>query len=225
MISKDEHDLDCGHPIMFNRDPVSKIGDNRNSKGRSRWKKEMIAFSMLEDKIVATRILNYFDPDRTPVIVCNEINHGMVEKEVLALLPILDIGYTMLVSHAIKALIRLSTLVWLVQSSEVNGRPRRCSEVLSTWTIEVSRCRKGEDEILGTLAASITPRDEVDEMLIAIAPQKQLKYAIIMPWPTVEKDKSLLVVSFDESARIKKKEEANSAIVWKFSRMGSCGDS
>ena len=41
--------------------------------------------------------------------------------------------------------------------------------MLSNWTLEIKKCEKGEDEILGTLAASITPREEVDEMLIAIA--------------------------------------------------------
>ena len=37
----------------------------------------------------------------------NDINYGMVEKEVLALLRILDIGYTMLVSREIKVLTRI----------------------------------------------------------------------------------------------------------------------
>ena len=51
----------------------------------------------------------------------NEINFGMVDKEVLALLRILDIGYTMLVAREIKVLTRHSTLAWLVQSSGLNG--------------------------------------------------------------------------------------------------------
>ena len=57
----------------------------------------------------------------------------------------------------------------------------------------------------GTLAASITPRKEVDEILIAIAPQKQPKHTISMPPPTLENSESLWVVSFDRSARTKQK--------------------
>ena len=40
----------------------------------------------------------------------NEINYGMVEKEVLALLQILDVCYTMLVSREIRVLTVYSTL-------------------------------------------------------------------------------------------------------------------
>ena len=43
----------------------------------------------------------------------NEINHGITEKEALALLRILYICYTLLVSRDIKVLKRYSTLAWL----------------------------------------------------------------------------------------------------------------
>ena len=69
--------------------------------------------------------------------------------------------------------------------------------------------------MLGTLVASITPREEVDDMLIAIAPQKKCGQTISMPPPTVEVDENLLVVSFDGSARGKRNIGAYSAIVWK----------
>ena len=84
--------------------------------------------------------------------------------------------------------------------------------MLSNWTLEIKKCEKGEDEIMGTLYASITPREEVDDMLIAIAPQKQPNNTISMPPPTVEEGESLWVVSFD---RTKRKDAAYSAIVWK----------
>ena len=130
----------------------------------------------------------------------------MVEKEVLALLCMLDICYTTLVSREIKVLIRYSTLAWLVQSSGLNDRLGRWAALISNWTLEINKCTKGEDEILDALAASITPREEVDEMLIAIAPQKQPRQTISMPPPTVEEGESLLVASFDGSARLKNAE-------------------
>ena len=77
------------------------------------------------------------------------------------------------------------------------------------------KCEKGEYEILGTLASSITPREEVDEMLIAIAPQKQPNLTISMPPPTVENGESLWVVSFNILARTKRKGGAYSAILWR----------
>ena len=102
----------------------------------------------------------------------NEVNYGVVEKEVLALLRMLDICYTILVSHEIKVLARYSTLAWLLQSSGLNRWLGRWAALLSNWTLEIRRSEKGEVEILGTLAASITPREEVNEVLIAIAPRK-----------------------------------------------------
>ena len=77
--------------------------------------------------------------------------------------------------------------------------------------MEVKKCEKGEEEILGMLAASVTPREEVDEMLIAIFPRKDCRLNISTPPPTVEADEELLVDSFDGSARIKKKEGSYSA--------------
>ena len=81
----------------------------------------------------------------------------------------------------------------------------RWAALLSNWTLEIRRSEKGEDEILGMLAAGISPREEVDEVLIAIAPRKQPRQTISMPLPTVEVNESVLVASFDGSARVKRK--------------------
>ena len=145
----------------------------------------------------------------------NEVNYGMIEKEVLALVRMLDICYTMLVSREITVLTRYSTLAWLLQSSGLNGRLGRWATLLSNWTLEIRRSEKGEDEILGMLAASITPREEVDEVLIAIAPRKQPRQPISMSPPTVGVNENMLVASFDGSARVKRKSGAYSAIIWK----------
>uniref|UniRef100_A0AAV1VAM0 RNase H type-1 domain-containing protein n=1 Tax=Peronospora matthiolae TaxID=2874970 RepID=A0AAV1VAM0_9STRA len=81
--------------------------------------------------------------------------------------------------------------------------------------MEVKKCERGEEEILGMLAASITPREEMDEMLIAISPRKDCRLKISTSPPTVEVDEKLLVASFDGSARIKKKGGSFSAVIWR----------
>uniref|UniRef100_H3H7Z8 Reverse transcriptase domain-containing protein n=1 Tax=Phytophthora ramorum TaxID=164328 RepID=H3H7Z8_PHYRM len=123
----------------------------------------------------------------------NELNYGIVDKEVLALLRILDVCYTLLTNRSIKVLSRYSTLAWLLNASGFQGRLGRWAALLSEWTLEIRKCLKGEDEILGAIAASITPRPEVDEALIAIAPVKEPKRTIAMAPPTVELDEELLV--------------------------------
>ena len=105
----------------------------------------------------------------------NELNYGAVVKEVLALLRVLDACYTTLAPQEITVLTRHFTIAWLMQSRGLNGRLGRWAALLSNCTIEVERCKKGEEENLGMLAASITPREEVEEMLITIpSPPKGL---------------------------------------------------
>ena len=163
---------------------------------------------------VSAALLQNYDGVYWPVtftsrtLKSNEINYGMVEKEVLALLRTLDVCYTILVGREIHVFTRYSTLAWLVQSSGLNGPLGRWAALLSNWTLEIRKCEKGEDEILGTLAASITPREEVDEVLIAISPMKQPRQNISRPPPTVGESEKLWVVSFDGSARVKRKSGA-----------------
>ena len=130
----------------------------------------------------------------------NETNYGMVEKEVLA--PLYNFRCVLRYGEPreIKILTQNSTLAWLVQSSGLNGRLKD-GPSLSNWTLGVRSCEKGEDEILGTLEASITPRSEMDEMLIAFSPKKKPTLIISMPPPTVETGKNLLVANFNGSAR------------------------
>ena len=84
----------------------------------------------------------------------------------------LDKCYTMLISRDITVMTRYSTLASLLQFYGLNERLGRWAALSSNWTLEIRRCEKVEDEIFGTLAASINPRQEVDEMLIAIAQKK-----------------------------------------------------
>ncbi|GMF39344.1 unnamed protein product [Phytophthora fragariaefolia] len=85
--------------------------------------------------------------------------------------------------------------------------------LLSPWTLEIVKCKKGEDDILGVIAASVTPRTEVGLALVAIAPKKEPRRQIQTPTPTVLPDERLYVASFDGSARVKRGGGAYSAIL------------
>ncbi|OWZ04641.1 LOW QUALITY PROTEIN: reverse transcriptase [Phytophthora megakarya] len=184
------------------------------------------AFNVLKIRIATTPILRHFDPDRKATVVVyasdwaisgalmqeydqiyypvtfasrtlksNELNYGIAEKEVLALLRILDLNYN--------------------ASTALQGRLGQWAALLSPWTLEITKCVKGEDEILGALAANITPRSEVDKALISIAPKKEPRRKIQAPIPTIGRDEELYVVSFDGSARVKRGGGAYSAILWR----------
>ncbi|KAE9298783.1 hypothetical protein PR003_g23144 [Phytophthora rubi] len=145
----------------------------------------------------------------------NELNYGIVEKEVLALLRMLDLGYSMLVGRSIQVLARHSTLAWLFRAAGLHGRLGQWAALLSPWTLEITKCTREEDEILGSLAAAVTPRSVVGQALTAIAPRKEPRRSVDTPVPTVEQDKALLVASFDGSARVKRDR----------TRLVICGDS
>ena len=100
----------------------------------------------------------------------NEIKYGKVEKEVMALLRVLDVCYTTLSSREITVLTQHASLAWLMPSRGLNGKLGQWAALLSNCTMKVKRCEKREEEIIGMFAASITPREEVEEILISIPP-------------------------------------------------------
>ncbi|OWY98484.1 LOW QUALITY PROTEIN: reverse transcriptase, partial [Phytophthora megakarya] len=144
----------------------------------------------------------------------NELNYNVTEKEVLALLRILDLYYNLLVGREIRVLTRHSTLAWLFKSMGLQGRLGQWSALMAPWTLEITKCTKGEGEILGAIAAIITPRTTMDDALTEIAPRKEPKRRIQAPIPTVDRDEELWVISFDGSARVKRGGGTFSAIMW-----------
>ena len=143
-----------------------------------------------------------------------DINYGTVKKEMYIYL-----NYGCVLSYVdiprYQSGYSIFNLRLVDPSSGLNGRLGRWAALLSNWNLEVRRCEKGEDEILGTFAASITTRSEVDDMLIAISPKMQPRLPISIPPHTVEEVDNLLVISFDGSAWVKRKSGAYRAIVWK----------
>ncbi|OWZ11773.1 LOW QUALITY PROTEIN: reverse transcriptase [Phytophthora megakarya] len=195
-----------------------------------RWIHACRSFSVLKSMIATTPILRHFDPDRRATVVVyasdwavsgaltqehdkfyhpvmfasrtlktNELNYGIAEKEVLALLRILDVKYNALTSDP-----RIDPTLYFDWAA-----------LLSPWTLEITKAVRGEDEILGALAASITPRSELGRALISITLKKEPRRKIQAPIPTIRRDEDLYAVSFDGSARAKSGGDAYSAILWK----------
>ncbi|KAI9983278.1 hypothetical protein PInf_007233 [Phytophthora infestans] len=194
-------------------DPIwIETTDQNSEEVEPRWIRAQHAFVELRNRIATTPILRHFDPERQPTVIVyasdwaalvqehegichpvtfvsrtlkpNELNYGAVEKEILALLRVLDLNYNLLVGRSIRILTRHSTLAWLFKSAGLQGRLGQWAALLSPWTLEIVKCSKGEDEILGVLAASITPRAKMDEALTRIAPKKEPKRRTQIPIPT-----------------------------------------
>uniref|UniRef100_H3H639 RNA-directed DNA polymerase n=1 Tax=Phytophthora ramorum TaxID=164328 RepID=H3H639_PHYRM len=145
----------------------------------------------------------------------NELNYSIVEKEILALLRVLNDCFAMLAGKTIRVLVRHTTLAWLFRSKGLQGRLSQWAAILSPWKLDICRSMKGEEEILGTLAASITPRAYVDSALEEITPRKRSSKITDIPIPIIVKGEELYVMSFDGSAKAKREGGAFSAVVWK----------
>ncbi|OWZ12350.1 reverse transcriptase [Phytophthora megakarya] len=121
----------------------------------------------------------------------NELNYNVTEKEVLALLRILVLYYNLLMGREIRVLTRHSMLAWLLKSTGLQGHLGQWSALLAPWTLEITKCTKGEDEILGGDAACITPCWEstidyysvpsLQQLLTPRANENGIEYISIVP--------------------------------------------
>ncbi|OWZ08883.1 LOW QUALITY PROTEIN: reverse transcriptase [Phytophthora megakarya] len=188
----------------------TKIATTPNSPPLRRDENSVIVYA--SDWAISASLTQEHDGIYHPVafasrtLKTNELNYNVTEKEVLALLRILDLYYNLLVGREIRVITRHSTLAWLFKSTGLQGRLGQYSALLVPWTLEITKCTKGEDEILGAIASSITPRAKIDDTLTDIAPRKEPKRRIQAPIPTVDR--------FDGFARVKRGGDAFSAIVW-----------
>ncbi|POM70515.1 Reverse transcriptase [Phytophthora palmivora] len=177
---------------------------------------EAVVIVYANDWAISAALVQEYDQIYYPItfvsrtLKSNELNYSPVEKEVLALRRILDLGYNMLVGRRIRVLTRYSMLAWLFRSTGLQERLGQWAALLSPWMLEIVKCVKGEEEILGVIAASITP-----SALIQISPKKEPRRKIQAPIPVIQADEELYVVSFDGSARVKRGGGAYSAILWK----------
>ena len=97
------------------------------------------------------------------------------EKEVLALLRVLNSFYTLVVGQSIKVYTRYSVLKWLMRSKTLQGRCLQWATMLSPWDLEIIQVEKDEDGLAAIFAAGITLREKVDEDVSELIPRKGLR--------------------------------------------------
>ncbi|OWZ06398.1 LOW QUALITY PROTEIN: reverse transcriptase [Phytophthora megakarya] len=236
--------------IMDQNDPIARDhGLQLVEPLNERWIRAHKAFITMKTKSATTPILRLFDETRTPVVIVKDyaiyaffdartrrdlppgcVRQPHLEDERVELqcdrkggVGIAeDLGSLLQFTSGreIRVLTRHSTLARLFKSTGLQGRLGQWSALLAPWTLEITKYTKGEVEILGAIAASITPRAKIDDALTDIAPRKEPKRRIQAPIPTVDRGEELWVVSFDGSARVKRGGGTFSAIVWLKARSG-----
>jgi ribonuclease HI len=139
------------------------------------------------------------------VLKQNELGYHLAEKEVLALLRVLRVCYTMLAGRELTIFTRYSTLKWLYIQRSLYGRALQFAVMLSPWTFTVERVEPNAYTYAALLTSSIVPIAELEKTLDDIAPTLRGKTKpttqMDLPYPLLRKDYTGYLLSFDGSIR------------------------
>ncbi|OWY97351.1 LOW QUALITY PROTEIN: reverse transcriptase, partial [Phytophthora megakarya] len=150
------------------------------------------SFEILKRKIVSTPLLRH--PDRTkpfviiphanPWAACaydtgrvlneSDLRYDIAEKEVLAILRILEVFRPLIHGSEFPVVVytRYSVLKRLLKSITADGRHLKWGLELSRWTLEIHWTQKDEDGLAAILASGITPREHLDKVAETVIPAK-----------------------------------------------------
>ncbi|GMF44078.1 unnamed protein product [Phytophthora fragariaefolia] len=125
---------------------------------------------------LSSTLMQMHDEVLHPVRFCgrvlkeNELNYHPAEKEVLALLQVLKVCYTLLAGKILHVYTRFSTLEWVFQSKSLFGRSVQFAVFLPQWHLKIKRVRERDIEFAKLLQSSITPFVPPDEAVAPLAP-------------------------------------------------------
>jgi ribonuclease HI len=142
----------------------------------------------------------------------SEVRYHIAEKEVIAILRVLESFRTLVESSpVIVVYTRYSVLKWLLTSQSADGRNVKWGLSLSHWNLEIRRVQRDEDGLAAILGAGITPREHLDEVAENLIPAKgRVKPPVPISVEMLEADYTGYLLSFDGAAKTS-------------TRLGSCG--
>ncbi|GMF41156.1 unnamed protein product [Phytophthora fragariaefolia] len=141
--------------------------------------KEVHLMLFANEWALSTTILQMHNDKLHPVRFCgrvlrdSELNYHPAEKEVLALLLVLKMCYTLLAGRQLKIYTRFSTLNWIYKSKSLFGRASKFAVLLSPWHLIVQRVKEKDCAFTQLLHATVTNIVDLDEALAPEAPPKQ----------------------------------------------------
>ena len=145
-----------------------------------------------------------------------ELRYHESEKEILALLRVLNSCYTMIVGQPLVIYTRHSVLKWLMTSKSLTERLMKWATFLSPWTFEVHRVEKDEDGLAALFTAGITPREHLDEAVSQLVPNKASRSAPVASMEMLDVEFDGYVLSFDGAAKLKGDRVGSASFVlWK----------
>ncbi|GMF14647.1 unnamed protein product [Phytophthora fragariaefolia] len=159
------------------------------------------AFETLK-KIVSTTLLRH--PDRFTGRVLNnaELRYHVAEKEVIAVLRVLQVFRTLLEGCRLEVYTRHSVFKWIIQSKTADGRCVPWEAILSHWDITVRKVQRDENGLAAIMGAGITPREHLDEVAESLIPAKRrVRKPPVLSVEMLDDTYQGIVLSFDGAAK------------------------
>ncbi|KAE8989208.1 hypothetical protein PR001_g21831 [Phytophthora rubi] len=144
-----------------------------------------------------------------------ELRYHVAEKEVVAVMRVLDVFQTLVQNCLVKVFTRHSVLSWLLKSKTADGRCVRWGVILSHWNLEVHKIQRDEDGLPAILGAGITSREHLDEVAESLIPAKgRVKAPPVISMEMLEADFAGYVLSFDGAAKTSTRQGSCGCIIW-----------
>ncbi|KAE8876758.1 hypothetical protein PF003_g39141 [Phytophthora fragariae] len=140
-----------------------------------------------------------------------ELRYHIAEKEVLAVIRVLQTFKTLVEGCPLIVYTRYSVLKWVIKSKTADGRTVPWGGALSHYDLDIRKVQRDEDGLAAILGAGITPREHLDEVAENLIPAKgRIRAPPVLSVEMLAADYSGVVLSFDGAAKTSTKQ-------------GSCG--
>ncbi|KAJ8528641.1 hypothetical protein ON010_g14688 [Phytophthora cinnamomi] len=171
------------HTVLADRGQLEELATKPEDRGHEEWEHAVRAFEVLKSKLATAPILKHFDSGREVVVTvyANDWASSGVLAQVHddVCMPVNDPG-------------RAAGLERLLR--DVGRKVDPCLDASHDTSLAVPiqgtarSALAGEEELLGALAASITPRAFVDAALEETTPQRRASRFAVIPIPTIALD-------------------------------------
>ncbi|GMF15542.1 unnamed protein product [Phytophthora fragariaefolia] len=144
-----------------------------------------------------------------------ELRYHAAEKEVIAVLRVLQVFQTLLEGCRLEVYTRHSVFKWILQSKTADGRCVPWGVILSHWDITVRKVQRDEDGLTAIMGAGITPRDHLDEVTESLIPAKgHVRKPPLVSVEMLDDTYQGIVLSFDGAAKTSTRRGSCGCILW-----------
>ncbi|KAE9024474.1 hypothetical protein PR001_g12669 [Phytophthora rubi] len=144
-----------------------------------------------------------------------ELRYHIAEKEVLAVIQVLQVFKTLVEGCPLIVYTRYSVLKWVIKSKTADGRTVPWGVALSHYDLDIRKVQRDEDGLAAILGAVITPRENLDEVAENLIPAKgRIRAPPVLSVEMLEADYSGVVLSFDGAAKTSTKQGSCGCILW-----------